>query len=139
MESLKEGDSMPRRHELTDAQWETIRELLPDIEGDPCRTAVDNWLFVNAVLFVLKTGIPKEDLPGRYGEAQHGLEAVRPLVCVRHVGMDRQGPGGSQPRRGSVRLDHDQGPPHRLDRATAAAGKKRTPTPGAASDGAGGD
>lgn len=59
---------MPRRHELTDAQWETIRELLPGKEGDPGRTAVDNRLFVNAVLFVLKTGIPWEDLPGRYGK-----------------------------------------------------------------------
>ena len=59
---------MVRRHELTDAQWEKIKALLPGKQGDPGRTAADNRLFVNAVLFVLKTGIPWEDLPGRYGK-----------------------------------------------------------------------
>jgi transposase len=59
---------MRRRHELTDAQWEQIEQLLPGKPGDPGRTAADNRLFVNAVLYVLKTGIPWEDLPGRYGK-----------------------------------------------------------------------
>ncbi len=59
---------MVRRHELTDTQWEAIQEYLPGKAGDPGRTAVDNRLFVNAVLFVLKTGIPWEDLPERYGK-----------------------------------------------------------------------
>lgn len=68
MVSLKEGIPMVRRHELTDAQWEKIQDLLPGKEGDPGRTALDNRLFVNAVLFVLKTGIPWEDLPPRYGK-----------------------------------------------------------------------
>lgn len=49
---------MVRRHELTDTQWEAIQEYLPGKVSDPGRTAVDNRLFVNAVLFVLKTGIP---------------------------------------------------------------------------------
>lgn len=59
---------MPRRHELTDEQWESIKDLLPGKEGDPGRSAADNRLFVNAVLFVLKTGIPWADLPERYGK-----------------------------------------------------------------------
>ena len=59
---------MRRRHELTDVQWEAIRALLPGKAGDPGRTAADNRLFVNAVLYVLKTGIPWEDLPARYGK-----------------------------------------------------------------------
>ena len=59
---------MARRHELTDTQWERIQDLLPGKKGDPGRTAADNRLFVNAVLFVLKTGIPWEDLPERYGK-----------------------------------------------------------------------
>lgn len=58
---------MRRRHELTDAEWEAIKDLLPGKKGDPGRTAADNRLFVNAVLFVLKTGIPWEDLPARFG------------------------------------------------------------------------
>lgn len=59
---------MPRRHELSDNQWEAIKDLLPGKEGDPGRSAADNRLFVNAVLFVLKTGIPWADLPERYGK-----------------------------------------------------------------------
>ena len=58
---------MIRRHELTDAQWNAIQDLLPGKESDPGRTTRDNRLFVNAVLFVLKTGIPWADLPERYG------------------------------------------------------------------------
>ena len=59
---------MRRRHGLTDAQWEKIQDLLPGKEGDPGRTAADNRLFVDAVISVLKTGIPWEDLPARYGK-----------------------------------------------------------------------
>lgn len=59
---------MRRRHELTDAQWNRIKDLLPGREGDPGRTAADNRLFVGAVLYVLKTGIPWADLPSRYGK-----------------------------------------------------------------------
>lgn len=56
------------RHELTDAQWAKIRHLLPGKKSDPGRTAADNRLFVNAVIYVLKTGIPWADLPGRFGK-----------------------------------------------------------------------
>ena len=59
---------MARRHELTDQQWETIKDLLPGKVGDPGRTAANNRLFVNAILFVLKTGIPWDDLPSRFGK-----------------------------------------------------------------------
>lgn len=59
---------MLRRHELTDDQWEKIEPLLPGRVGDPGRTAEDNRLFVNAVLFVAKTGIPWRDLPERFGK-----------------------------------------------------------------------
>ena len=66
---LKEEEpEMPRRHELTETQWEAIRDLLPGKEGDPGRSAVDNRAFVDAVVYVLKTGIPWEDLPERYGK-----------------------------------------------------------------------
>jgi putative transposase len=58
---------MRRRHELTDQQWEQIGPLLPGRVGDPGRTAADNRLFVDAVLFVAKTGVPWRDLPERFG------------------------------------------------------------------------
>ena len=49
---------MARRHELTDQQWDPIKDRIPGKEGDPGRSGDDNRLFVNAVLSVLKTGIP---------------------------------------------------------------------------------
>ena len=58
---------MAKRHELTETQWLAVRGLLPGKPGDPGRTAADNRLFVNAVLFVAKTGIPWRDLPERFG------------------------------------------------------------------------
>ena len=57
-----------RRHELSDDQWEKIEPLLPGRVGDPGRTAADNRLFVNAVLFFAKTGVPWRDLPVRFGK-----------------------------------------------------------------------
>ncbi|MEM9020673.1 MAG: hypothetical protein AAGC44_08920 [Planctomycetota bacterium] len=35
-----------------------VKDHLPGKAGDPGRTAADNRLFVNAVLYVLKTGTP---------------------------------------------------------------------------------
>jgi putative transposase len=41
---------------------------LPGKPGDPDRTAQDNRLFVDAVLFVAKTGTPWRDLPQPFGK-----------------------------------------------------------------------
>lgn len=58
---------MLRRHEINDPQWEAIQDLLPGKEGDPGTTAKDNRLFVNAILWIAKTGAPWRDLPERFG------------------------------------------------------------------------
>jgi transposase len=58
-----------RRFELTDEQWEKIRDILPGREGDVGVTAKDNRLFLDAVLYVARTGIPWRDLPAeRFGK-----------------------------------------------------------------------
>ncbi len=59
---------MAKRYELTDAQWVRISDLLPGKAGDPGRTAADNRLFVNGVLWVLRSGAHWHDLPERYGK-----------------------------------------------------------------------
>ncbi|MEM8739841.1 MAG: transposase [Planctomycetota bacterium] len=59
---------MRRRHELTDEQWQRIKDHLPGKAGDPGRTAADNRRFVDAVVDQLKTGIAWEDLPARFGK-----------------------------------------------------------------------
>jgi putative transposase len=58
---------MVKRYELSDAQWLRIAEMLPGKPGDPGRHGVDNRLFVNAVLWVLRSGARWSDLPERYG------------------------------------------------------------------------
>jgi putative transposase len=56
-----------KRYELNLAQWERIAPLLPGKVGDPGRTATDNRLFVNGVLWILRSGAHWCDLPERYG------------------------------------------------------------------------
>ena len=59
---------MVKRYELSDAQWLRIADLLPGKAGDPGRTGRDNRLFVNGVLWVLRSGAHWHDLPERYGK-----------------------------------------------------------------------
>jgi transposase len=56
-----------RRHEIADEDWVRIKDLLPGQAGDPGVTAQDNRLFLNAVLWIAKTGAPWRDLPERFG------------------------------------------------------------------------
>jgi transposase len=58
---------MGRRHEISDADWDRIKGLLPGQPGQHGGLAEDNRRFVNAVLYVARTGIPWRDLPERYG------------------------------------------------------------------------
>jgi transposase len=51
-----------RRHEISDADWDRVKGLLPG-RGPKA----DNRRFVDAVLYVAKTGIPWRDLPDRFG------------------------------------------------------------------------
>ena len=59
---------MAKRYELSNEQWRRIERLLPGKKGDPGRTGDDNRLFVNAVLWVLRSGARWSDLPERYGK-----------------------------------------------------------------------
>lgn len=52
---------------LSDAQWERVGSLLPGKPGDRGRTGRDNRLFVEAVLWIVRTGSPWRDLPESFG------------------------------------------------------------------------
>lgn len=43
-------------------------DALPRKIGDKWRTASDNRLFIDAVMWIAKTGAPWRDLPSEYGE-----------------------------------------------------------------------
>lgn len=53
---------MARRYALRDDQWIRIEGLLPGREGHVGGTAKDNRLFVEAVLYRYRAGIPWRDL-----------------------------------------------------------------------------
>jgi transposase len=52
---------------LTDAQWERMAPLAPGKSGDPGATGRDNRRFVEAVLWIVRTGAPWRDLPAELG------------------------------------------------------------------------
>ncbi len=56
------------RRMLKDAQWEKIASLLPGKPTDKGGgRAADNRLFVEAVLYIARTGCPWRDLPAEFG------------------------------------------------------------------------
>ena len=56
------------RHRLSDGQWVRIEHLLPGKPGDPGRSGDDNRLFVDAVIWMARTGCPWRDLPPFFGK-----------------------------------------------------------------------
>ena len=58
---------MTRRYALRDDQWARMDALLPGRVGHVGGTARDNRLFVEAVLYRYRAGIPWRDLPERFG------------------------------------------------------------------------
>ena len=58
-----------QRFGLRDDQWERIKDLLPGREGHVGGNAADNRLFVDAVLYRYRTGVPWRDLPARLRQA----------------------------------------------------------------------
>jgi transposase len=57
-----------RRYALRDDQWDRIKDRVPGREGSVGVTAADNRLFVDAVLYRYRAGIPWRDLPERFGD-----------------------------------------------------------------------
>ena len=57
-----------RRYGLRDDQWVRIKDFLPGREGHVGGTAADNRLFIEAVLYRYRAGIPWRDLPERFGD-----------------------------------------------------------------------
>ncbi len=56
------------RYAISDEHWARIEHLLPGKPSDPGRTARNNRLFIDAVLWIGRTGAPWPDLPERFGK-----------------------------------------------------------------------
>lgn len=72
-----------RRYALRDDQWDRIEPLLPGKASDSGVTARDNRLFVEAVLYRYRAGIPWRDLPERFGDFR--------VIHMRHMRWSRKG------------------------------------------------
>lgn len=55
------------RSVLRDEQWEQVALLLPGKVGDPGRSGEDNRRFLEAVLWMARTGAPWRGLPEAFG------------------------------------------------------------------------
>ena len=58
---------MRHRHAISDDDWARIKDLPPGQPGQHGKVAKDNRLFVDAVLWIARTGAPWRDLPERLG------------------------------------------------------------------------
>jgi transposase len=55
------------RSVLSDEQWARVAPLLPGKAGDPGRSGADNRRFLEAVLWIVRTGAPWRDLHPEFG------------------------------------------------------------------------
>ncbi len=88
-----------RRYSLRDDQWERVEGLLPGRAGHVGVTATDNRLFVEAVLYRYRTGLPWRDLPERFGccknvQRRHSRGVSETWGATPRVGL----PGGQSAR-----------------------------------------
>src|SRR3954449_3273187 len=68
MGSLRDGGSRMERHALRDDQFARIENLLPGRAGTVGRNStLGNRLFVDAVIWKFRVGVPWRDLPERFG------------------------------------------------------------------------
>lgn len=72
-----------RRYALRDDQWDRIKDILPGREESVGVTAKDNRLFVEAVLYRYRAGIPWRDLPERFGDFR--------VIHTRHTRWSEKG------------------------------------------------
>ena len=62
---------------LSDDQWERIAPLIPGKPGDPGRHGADNRGFVEATLWIARTGSPWRDLPSEFGNWNTAFQRFR--------------------------------------------------------------
>ena len=74
---------MVKRYELRDDQWEKIETLLPGRDGTGGVTRKDKRLFVEAVLYRYRAGIPWRAVPERFGDFR--------VIHTRHTRWSQRG------------------------------------------------
>ena len=68
------------RFVVSDAVWAKVASLLPGKAADPGATGKDNRLFLEAVLWRVRTGAPWRDLPNEFGRWNSVFQRFRRWV-----------------------------------------------------------
>ena len=58
------------RHQLTDEQWDLVKEFVPQKDSAMGRPPADAREMLDGILWILRTGAPWRDLPTRFGPWQ---------------------------------------------------------------------
>ncbi len=80
------------RFVVSDAVWAKVALLLPGKATDPGATGKDNRLFLEAVLWRVRTGAPWRDLPNKFGRWNSVFQRFR--RWVRAGGLQAAVPAG---------------------------------------------
>ena len=72
-----------RRYALRDNQWDRIKDIVPGRGGSIGVKAKDNRLFIEAVSYRYRAGIPWRDLPERFGDFR--------VIHLRHSRWSKSG------------------------------------------------
>jgi transposase len=70
------------RFVLTDAQWAKMEPHCLGKPGDPGRSGTDNRRFLEAVLWIVRTGSPWRDLPAHFGNWSTAYTRFRDWVAA---------------------------------------------------------
>ena len=118
------------RHDINDDIWLRLKPHLPGSRGNRGRRGNDNRLFLNAVLWKLRTGAPWRDIPPQYG---HWKSVSNRFYRWRDIGAWRKllEIVSGEPDLEWLMIDasHIKAHPHA---AGAKGGTKRLPAPRAA-------
>lgn len=79
------------RKMLREDQWKRIEPLCSGKASERGGTGRDNRLFVEAVLWIARTGSPWRDLPPALRSVAHSVYALFPLEQERGLGADGRG------------------------------------------------
>ena len=81
-------ENLQNRHDLTDMQWAKIEPIIiKKLDTRGGYNAGDNRIFVNACLWIVRTGAPWRDLPPQYG-VYNAVHRRYKRWCDKHVWDD---------------------------------------------------
>ena len=102
-----------QRFVISDDVWARLGPLLPGKQGDSGATGKDNRLFLEAVLWRVRTGVPWRDLPREFGNWNSVFRRFRRWAhyttqgCLRAAGWGQLGDSDQ----GNVRWRTEPVPP----------------------------